>query len=136
MVIDYVTDYARKVYKGDILASDKNIKACKRHLKDRNNKDLNYRFDVEKANRVIKFLELLPDPKTGQLIKLADFQKFIAGSLYGWVDDIGNRRFTKSYTSMARKNGKTILISGLRSEEHTSELQSRFDLVCRLLLEK
>src|SRR5699024_11632067 len=26
--------------------------------------------------------------------------------------------------------------SGFRSEEHTSELQSRFDLVCRLLLEK
>src|SRR5207249_10791789 len=25
---------------------------------------------------------------------------------------------------------------GQRSEEHTSELQSRFDLVCRLLLEK
>src|SRR5699024_12512838 len=25
---------------------------------------------------------------------------------------------------------------GKRSEEHTSELQSRFDLVCRLLLEK
>src|SRR5699024_12853686 len=26
--------------------------------------------------------------------------------------------------------------AGMRSEEHTSELQSRFDLVCRLLLEK
>src|SRR5699024_12444080 len=26
--------------------------------------------------------------------------------------------------------------TGTRSEEHTSELQSRFDLVCRLLLEK
>src|SRR5207249_8295840 len=26
--------------------------------------------------------------------------------------------------------------SAMRSEEHTSELQSRFDLVCRLLLEK
>src|SRR5699024_12651794 len=26
--------------------------------------------------------------------------------------------------------------SSLRSEEHTSELQSRFELVCRLLLEK
>src|SRR5437868_7653560 len=26
--------------------------------------------------------------------------------------------------------------TGIRSEEHTSELQSRFDLVCRLLLEK
>src|SRR5690349_24942160 len=27
-------------------------------------------------------------------------------------------------------------LAGLRSEEHTSELQSRRDLVCRLLLEK
>src|SRR5437868_10665577 len=27
-------------------------------------------------------------------------------------------------------------VDKLRSEEHTSELQSRFDLVCRLLLEK
>src|SRR5438067_2703365 len=35
--------------------------------------------------------------------------------------------------------GKTLLahaIHNSRSEEHTSELQSRFDLVCRLLLEK
>src|SRR5699024_12049822 len=30
-------------------------------------------------------------------------------------------------------NELTVLV---RSEEHTSELQSRFDLVCRLLLEK
>src|SRR5699024_11865241 len=28
-----------------------------------------------------------------------------------------------------------IFYSAIRSEEHTSELQSRFDLVCRLLLE-
>src|SRR5207249_595776 len=30
----------------------------------------------------------------------------------------------------------TSRAGGVRSEEHTSELQSRFDLVCRLLLEK
>src|SRR5699024_12225599 len=30
----------------------------------------------------------------------------------------------------------TVAETGPRSEEHTSELQSRFDLVCRLLLEK
>src|SRR5699024_12602823 len=29
-----------------------------------------------------------------------------------------------------------VLARNARSEEHTSELQSRFDLVCRLLLEK
>src|SRR6266403_6079391 len=31
---------------------------------------------------------------------------------------------------------RTLRLSWLRSEEHTSELQSRRDLVCRLLLEK
>src|SRR5699024_11696619 len=31
---------------------------------------------------------------------------------------------------------KLLLHSYSRSEEHTSELQSRFDLVCRLLLEE
>src|SRR5699024_11345542 len=29
-----------------------------------------------------------------------------------------------------------LIVFMFRSEEHTSELQSRFDLVCRLLLEK
>src|SRR5438105_7078567 len=40
----------------------------------------------------------------------------------------------------AGKGGLTALMDSLkpsgRSEEHTSELQSRVDLVCRLLLEK
>src|SRR5699024_12010046 len=33
-------------------------------------------------------------------------------------------------------NGQHVLVVYDRSEEHTSELQSRFELVCRLLLEK
>src|SRR5699024_11620685 len=33
-------------------------------------------------------------------------------------------------------NASVIFSRKTRSEEHTSELQSRFDLVCRLLLEK
>src|SRR5699024_12575906 len=44
--------------------------------------------------------------------------------------------------AMGRLDDRVALITGAargqgaRSEEHTSELQSRFDLVCRLLLEK
>src|SRR2546422_7596675 len=33
-------------------------------------------------------------------------------------------------------DGAEVLVELLRSEEHTSELQSRLHLVCRLLLEK
>src|SRR5437773_9661024 len=35
-----------------------------------------------------------------------------------------------------RRAGRGIGADGQRSEEHTSELQSHHDLVCRLLLEK
>src|SRR5437773_9513327 len=37
---------------------------------------------------------------------------------------------------LARRGRDLARDSGLRSEEHTSELQSHHDLVCRLLLEK
>src|SRR6266704_3861472 len=45
-----------------------------------------------------------------------------------------NGHSSRVYSAVFSPNSKTIL-SG-RSEEHTSELQSRFDLVCLLLLEK
>src|SRR5437867_6275684 len=41
------------------------------------------------------------------------------------------RRWLNVWTSM-----DMLLPAGVRSEEHTSELQSPYDLVCRLLLEK
>ena len=110
---DFVTEYAQKVVNGEILASNKNVKVCQRHLDDLNNKNLPYSFDVKRANHVIKFLEMLPDPKSGKKMELAGFQKFIVGSLYGWQDSEGYKRFTKAYISMSRKNGKTIAVSGL-----------------------
>src|SRR5699024_11979800 len=39
-------------------------------------------------------------------------------------------------TTMPVWEAKKLCPNLIRSEEHTSELQSRFDLVCRLLLEK
>src|SRR5699024_12872208 len=51
---------------------------------------------------------------------------------------------TQSYHHHHRRNGSIhgyqlssrVVFATYRSEEHTSELQTRFDLVCRLLLEK
>src|SRR5207249_12240720 len=45
-------------------------------------------------------------------------------------------QITSIPTMILFKDGKPEPFRGSRSEEHTSELQSRFDLVCRLLLEK
>src|SRR5207249_8373122 len=50
----------------------------------------------------------------------------------------GNRYIEKKLTEVRRGvvDGAHLSAALARSEEHTSELQSRFDLVCRLLLEK
>src|SRR5699024_11629934 len=52
----------------------------------------------------------------------------------GWLD-----RGVPSRTARGGRRRRTLRLRStreVRSEEHTSELQSRFDLVCRLLLEK
>src|SRR3712207_6962183 len=55
------------------------------------------------------------------------------GSLSGHVGLNSPRR---SSTRLVRGGGELFDEAAIRSEEHTSELQSRQYLVCRLLLEK
>src|SRR5437867_8780675 len=43
---------------------------------------------------------------------------------------------SKAYAPMLVQAGAVVIDKSSRSEEHTSELQSPYDLVCRLLLEK
>src|SRR5699024_11799850 len=56
------------------------------------------------------------------------------------INEIHSNLFNISFTMIEEENYSKSLEQYLqilqRSEEHTSELQSRFDLVCRLLLEK
>src|SRR5699024_11998123 len=58
-----------------------------------------------------------------------DHHNVITAKLFQLPDNLRNQRFMAS-----RQTGDAQNV--YRSEEHTSELQSRFDLVCRLLLEK
>src|SRR5699024_11545100 len=50
--------------------------------------------------------------------------------------DADLRRWARFISGGLNPLRRTLWVMFLRSEEHTSELQSRFDLVCRLLLEK
>src|SRR2546422_6399132 len=59
----------------------------------------------------------------------------------GVLDHVGPRRVAAreigpSRPAQARQHGSGDGLDRERSEEHTSELQSRLHLVCRLLLEK
>ena len=117
-MMNYAKDYAEKVVAGKIIAGKKVILAAERYLTDlkkADNDDFEYFYDNERANKVIQFMEILPDPKTMRAYPLADFQRFIIANMYGWwkKDKPSERRFRKGMLSMARKNGKSILISGI-----------------------
>src|SRR5690349_24235347 len=58
------------------------------------------------------------------VVRLTRFEKWLVRNSYVWRS--------------GRRQGKAFDVADVqtRSEEHTSELQSRRDLVCRLLLEK
>src|SRR5207247_10876676 len=46
------------------------------------------------------------------------------------------RASARTRSTAASRRSEWVTLMSRRSEEHTSELQSRVDLVCRLLLEK
>src|SRR5438067_813495 len=54
----------------------------------------------------------------------------------GTIDDAVKANVDRFLSAINRLREWTLNFSFARSEEHTSELQSRFDLVCRRLLEK
>src|SRR5699024_12622206 len=78
-----------------------------------------------------KTIQKVTPKKVGQPIK-ASTSKKVVKMMEGVIYDqkgLGHDYQIDGY-KIAGKTGTA------RSEEHTSELQSRFDLVCRLLLEK
>ncbi len=90
-----------------------------RQLNDLKTPPAGYKFDIEKANRVVKFLKLLPHVKgslAGTLFDPEPWQIYdIIYPIFGWVTDDEKelRRFKVAYNEMARKTGKSFLVSGI-----------------------
>src|SRR5699024_11599852 len=90
-------------------------------------------------NRYLKFrpedgMHVLIKGEVGVFEPYGQYQLYIRhmepdgiGSLYLAFEQLKEKLQEQGYFDKSHKK---------RSEEHTSELQSRFDLVCRLLLEK
>lgn len=111
---DIVYEYSKDVVSGKIIAGEKIKLACERHLKDLErigDEDFPYIYEPLATEKILKFASLLRDLESHKQLKLAKFQKFILGSLVGWKKLDGANRFSNIYITMARANGKTMLIS-------------------------
>ena len=119
---DVAIKYANDVIKGDIIASDDVINACKRFKEDLKRKDLELR--TTQPDAAISIIEgvfvhrqgesMEGVPLLGQPFILQPWQIFIIYNLLGfWYKGTEERRYKEALIFCARKNGKTSFIAGL-----------------------
>lgn len=89
-----------------------------RHLQDiKQAPARGYFFDLEKVERAHGFfrdvLRLNGGEYEGLAYELLDWQAFIVGSVLGWVDATGLRRFRMAYVETGKGSGKSPLAAGI-----------------------
>ena len=112
------TQYAIDVCEGRIIAGPIVRDACRRHLNDlENGHERGLTFSVERADHALGFfpriLRLNGGEFEGKPFALEPAQRFIVGSIFGWINDDGTRRFRLCYIEIGKGAGKSPLVAGI-----------------------
>ena len=116
--VDPATQYAMDVDSGKEIAGPDIRNSCKRHLNDlKSGAARGLSWDAEAAQRAINFfakvLKLNGGDHEGQPFVLLPWQCFIVGSLFGWKNADGYRRFRMVYVESGKGSGKSPLAGGV-----------------------
>ena len=115
--MNYVIEYFEKIKAGEYVVSNRVYKQYEKMVNDIYNSD-KYIFDEERALRPIKFIETFCKHSKGEWagkpVILELFQKAYISALFGFIDKETNlRRYKESMFYVARKNGKSTMLSGI-----------------------
>lgn len=117
--LDYnpIREYWEKIQSGEINVGQKVYKTYRHVIREMDRKDSEYFYDPRRANHVIEFFEnYLRQSKGkcgGQLVKLELFEKAMLATAFGFVDIEGNRQYREVLLIVGKKNGKSLLASGV-----------------------
>lgn len=111
---DPTTTYARDVLRGKAVAGRMVRLACQRHLEDvKAQKKKRLKWSREHALHAIDFFPETLRLADGRPFVLEPFQAFIVGSLFGWFNIAGFRRYRTAYVECGKGNGKSPLAAGI-----------------------
>lgn len=127
LIDDPVTLYALQATSGVVVAGPYVRAAGKRHLDDlAQGAERGLRWDIAAVHRVIGFFRTVltveieeRDEDTGETnsrtvpFVLTPWQVFIVGSLFGWKNSLGLRRYRRAYCEIAKGNGKSPVAAGI-----------------------
>lgn len=120
---DPVTAYAQAVLAGTVVAGPFVRLACQRHLADlktAKRRGLVWNPPLETpegpvpaVQLTLEFFSTMLLLGVGQPFVLRDWQAFVVGSLFGWYQKDGTRRFRTAYVETGKGSGKTPLAAGI-----------------------
>lgn len=119
---DPATAYALAVISGKILAGPYVRASCQRHIADLARAATGeLQWDVAAVQHIVGFfedvltVEIEEADGTSKAIPfiLQPWQCFIVGSLFGWKNAKGLRRFRRAYVEVAKGNGKSPMAAGI-----------------------
>ena len=117
--LDYnpIREYWEKIQSGEINVGQKVYKTYRHIIREMDRNDNEYFYDPRRANHIIEFFEnYLRHSKGkcgGQLVKLELFEKAMLATAFGFVDIDGNRQYREVLLIVGKKNGKSLLASGV-----------------------
>ena len=130
---DRTTQYALDVQSGKIVAGEFVRLAAARHLRDmKEGGKRGLKWDAPLADRAIDFfpacLSITEGAKVGQPFHLLPWQLFVVGSIYGWRDRDGARRFRFVWLETGKGQAKSPLMGGIGIHEIVGQKRQRAEV--------
>lgn len=115
---NYIDEYLENMRSGKCIVSKRIRRVYEKLSDDIHNPKNGFIFDEKKAQRPIDFIERFCRHSKGewasQPLKLELFQKAFISALFGFIDEkSGFRKYRETLFYVARKNGKSVLLSGI-----------------------
>jgi phage terminase large subunit-like protein len=115
---NYILEYWNRIQSGEIIVSKRIYQLYQKVVTELENPKPPFIFDIEHATRPITFIETFcrnsKAPWAGKPIELLLWQKAMIQVVYGFVHfETGLRRAREVFIICGRKNGKSVLTSGL-----------------------
>lgn len=111
-----VIAYYNQIVNHTVTVSLKIEKTYKKLVEDINN-PAEFHFSMQRATHVIDFVETFcrhyKGKFGGQKIKLELWEKALLASMFGFIDENGNRQYREVLLIVGKKNGKSLLASAI-----------------------
>ncbi len=109
-----ILEYWEKIQNKEIPVCDKLYRTYRKVVRDIENPG-KYHYSAKRANHILEFAENYCRHSRGKFggkrVELELWEKAHFATIFGFIDDEGNRKYRESLLIVAKKNGKSLLAS-------------------------